>query len=43
MEELLPPPQPEAAGPPPSPSVAPERVEGAQEDEPDAEPVSGLH
>jgi segregation and condensation protein B len=43
MEELLPPSQPEAAGPPPSPSVAPEPVEGVQEDEPGAEPVPGLH
>ena len=43
MEELLPPSQPEAPGSPPAPSAAPEAEEGAQEEEPGTEPLSGLH
>jgi segregation and condensation protein B len=43
MEELLPPPQPEAPGPPPAQSVAAEQVAEEGDDESDAEPLPGLH
>jgi segregation and condensation protein B len=43
MEELLPPPQPEAAGPPPKRSTAPELADEEREDEPGAEPAPELH
>jgi hypothetical protein len=43
MEELLPPPQPEAAGPPQKQSAAPELADEEPEDEPDAESAPELH
>ena len=43
MEELLPPPQPEAAGPPQKQSAAPELADEEREDEPDAESAPELH
>jgi segregation and condensation protein B len=43
IEELLPPSQPDAPGPPPPLGMAPEPAGEAEEDEPDAEPAQGLH
>jgi segregation and condensation protein B len=43
MEELLPPSQPAAPGPPPVQSAAPELADEEREDEPGAEPAPELH